>query len=582
MPEPTWTDVCATDDLHVGRPRLLKSGREQVALFRLEDGRVFAVDNRCPHEGYPMIQGSIKGEVVTCVWHNYKFDLKDGAALLGDEPIRTYEVRQRDGRLEVDLRPPDSAQALPKLWAGLEQGLREYELGRMARETARLLAADVPAYDIIAIAAGWDARHGEWGSTHALPVAADVLALLPRYPGMNALLPLTQLLEIASRPHIRNAERPVPDPVDPGEDPVAAGARLRALVEAEDAAGAEALLRGAVAAGWRRAELEPWFFQLCADHFLDFGHALIYQGKVFDLLDGVGWQHADLLLRAFLCSITLGTREDLLPPWAGTRRRLEILGPDLPGIFALARGPRAGWAHADDEGPARLIAAVLDGTPAEAFQSVHHALRDGVELDRIASALVLAASRRMLRFEPAHETDATITNNWLDVTHLLTFASAARTAISRWHHPDALRLLFHVEHFVHRASALDGPEAEIHPRPHATAADVIRAIRAQDPDAAVRAAAAAWASSPDDLETALVGLSLDDTATRAIVVAHVLKTVVTAAREARATGSVLPVLAAVRFCAAPRRERRVARLVHEALGLVTEGRIPKDLTASGA
>lgn len=581
MSESRWIDAFSLDELRPGHPRLLKHGREAIALFRLDNGEVRAIDNRCPHEGYPMVQGSVKGEVVTCVWHNYKFNLHDGAALLGDEPIRTWPVRTREGRVEVDVTPPDPRAALPGLWASLEEAMREYEIARATREAARLLDAGVDPREIVGFAASWDARHGEWGSTHALPVAADVLGLLPRHPGLGALLPLAQLLEIASFPHIRRPERPVPDPVDPGPDPVAAGARLRALVEAEQGAEAEALVRGAVAAGWRRAELEPWFFQLCADHFLDFGHMLIYQTKVFDLLDAVGWSHADAVLRAFVAAIGLGTRVDLLPPWAGTRRRLEIVRPDLPALYAMPRGPRPGWSGPDDQGPTALIHAVLDGTPGEAFQAVHHALREGVELDRVASALVLAASRRMLRFDLRHEHDVAVANDWLDVTHLLTFASAVRVAVGRWSHPDALRLLFHVTHFVHRAGALDGPEADPSPRAGAGTAHVIGAIQARDANSAVTAAAAAWAREPEALADALLQLGLADAATRAIVVAHVLKTAVAALDEARHIGSALPVLAAVRFLAAPHQERRVSRMVHDALGLITEGRVPRDLTVAG-
>ena len=101
----------------------------------------------------------------------------------------------------------------------------------------------------------------------------------------KAVLPLMQPMDMASENHQRLPRRPVQQPADPGDDPRAAFARLRELAEAEDAFGAEALLRGAIERGWGREVIEPWLFRLCTDHFLDFGHALIYQIKIFDLLD---------------------------------------------------------------------------------------------------------------------------------------------------------------------------------------------------------------------------------------------------------------------------------------------------------
>src|SRR5690606_26560623 len=157
----------------------------------------------------------------------------------------------------------------------------------------------------------FDALRAEYGTTHALPLAVDALAMAERME-TTAALPLMQAVDIASESHRLRPARPRPEPVDPGPDPVAAGKRLRELGEQEDAAGAEALLRGALAAGWRREIVEEWLYLVCSDHFLDFGHALIYQVKVFDLLERVGWDHADALLSAHLFRIVNGTREDEL------------------------------------------------------------------------------------------------------------------------------------------------------------------------------------------------------------------------------------------------------------------------------
>jgi nitrite reductase/ring-hydroxylating ferredoxin subunit len=40
-----------------------------------EQGGVHAVDNRCPHMGFPLHRGSVSDGILTCHWHHARFDL---------------------------------------------------------------------------------------------------------------------------------------------------------------------------------------------------------------------------------------------------------------------------------------------------------------------------------------------------------------------------------------------------------------------------------------------------------------------------------------------------------------------------
>ena len=82
---PQWTDALPLADLPEGAVKVRKLGATPVALFRVEGGAVHAIDNRCPHEGYPLSQGARDGCVLTCSWHNYKFDLTDDP--IGDDLV---------------------------------------------------------------------------------------------------------------------------------------------------------------------------------------------------------------------------------------------------------------------------------------------------------------------------------------------------------------------------------------------------------------------------------------------------------------------------------------------------------------
>ena len=83
------------------RGRKLVRHKGKQVLVIAEQGRLFAIGNRCPHEGYPLSEGTIgPGCVLTCNWHNWKFDLATGDALVGRDPVRPYR--------HATLEPPES------------------------------------------------------------------------------------------------------------------------------------------------------------------------------------------------------------------------------------------------------------------------------------------------------------------------------------------------------------------------------------------------------------------------------------------------------------------------------------------
>lgn len=566
-----WTSAFPLSELPVGGARVFRRGRDQVAVFRTDPSTLYAVDNRCPHEGYPLVQGARKGCTLTCCWHNYKFDLRDGACIKGAEAVRTFPVRIAGDRVELDMSPPDRRAALPGYWASMSEGICERRVGQAVRDAVRLLDAGVPPAELAAAVAAHNGERAEWGATHVLPLAADALRWAERYPGPRFAIPLAQVIDLAARDGVRRPVRPAAAPIDPGPDPRAAGRELREAVEAEDGRRAEGLLLGALARGWGRAELEPQLLQLCADHFLSFGHRLIYQVKCMALLDAVGWDSpwAAPILRGHLFGIVSGTREDVLPAWAGFRARLAAL--DLPALYAAA-GSDPGWA-----GGSELRAAALDGKPAEALDALTEALRAGAPLRAVIDALSLAAAERMLRFDVAIDADPSCQDSWLSVTHIQTYTAAVREALGRLDHPDVLRLIYYALRFVNHHRVLDGP-----PEPIAAAAPdleaTLAAILGGDTAAALSGAAALFGGPQlERLREALMDLVITDRLAVPIVSAHAMKNLVVAFEEGAHTGDARPVLALVRLLSSPLQQRWVHRGALEALAFVTEGRIPRRL-----
>ena len=99
------------DDIPVGEGRAFAVGNEQVALFRLRDGTLRALDAVCPHRGGPLADGLIDGNVVVCPLHGYTYDLRTGAELHnGGQSVCAYTVAV-NGHQQISVRPNQLAPA---------------------------------------------------------------------------------------------------------------------------------------------------------------------------------------------------------------------------------------------------------------------------------------------------------------------------------------------------------------------------------------------------------------------------------------------------------------------------------------
>ena len=95
-----WIQAVSLNDLG-DKPVVFNHPPRQIALFTIDD-RIFAVDNRCPHEGYPLAAGNVTDDcVLTCNWHNWKFRLSDGECLLGRRQ-RSKLPDAAEGRAPLD------------------------------------------------------------------------------------------------------------------------------------------------------------------------------------------------------------------------------------------------------------------------------------------------------------------------------------------------------------------------------------------------------------------------------------------------------------------------------------------------
>jgi nitrite reductase/ring-hydroxylating ferredoxin subunit len=397
------TGITADDLKARGRKVVRKSGKQVLLIASGE--RLFAVANRCPHEGYPLSEGT-QGPacVLTCNWHNWKFDLETGAALIGRDPVRTYRIELRGGEIFIDLTDPPADAQKARALAGLETGLADVDLPRMAREVARLERAGFDARTALLYALRARGGRLENGMTHAHAAAADWLALAERAPDADRRL--TALIEPLG--HLAwdtqgADEFPYADRVERWD-----AAAFLAAMEAEDETAALARMRGAIAENVSYETLRPVLGASALAHYADFGHSAIYTLKAGQLLDHLGAEAREPVLLALVRQQIHATREERLPEFRFYDKAL------------------AAWDGRGQE-PAR----------AEDFRglSIEAALKrtlasSGRPPREIYDALLGAAAWNLLHFDLGYDraTGNAIADNisWLDFTHALTFANASR------------------------------------------------------------------------------------------------------------------------------------------------------------
>jgi nitrite reductase (NADH) small subunit len=85
--------VATINELPKKLGKTVKIGPLEIALFRLANGEIRAIENRCPHKGGVLAEGIISGENVFCPMHDWKISLIDGKVQAPDVGcVKTYET----------------------------------------------------------------------------------------------------------------------------------------------------------------------------------------------------------------------------------------------------------------------------------------------------------------------------------------------------------------------------------------------------------------------------------------------------------------------------------------------------------
>jgi NAD(P)H-dependent nitrite reductase small subunit len=95
--------VAEKDELKIGSSKIIQLRDRTIALFRVKN-EYYALANFCLHRGGPLAEGFLQDYRVTCPWHGWKFDVRDGSfTVIPTLKVKSYPVREKHDGIFVEV-----------------------------------------------------------------------------------------------------------------------------------------------------------------------------------------------------------------------------------------------------------------------------------------------------------------------------------------------------------------------------------------------------------------------------------------------------------------------------------------------
>lgn len=446
------------DELRL-KGRLVVHGRHRPVLLIHEGGQVFALDNRCPHMGFPLERGSIEDGILTCHWHHARFELASGCTFdlwADDVPTCPVEIRAKG---EIWVKPIFGYADPCEHWRRrLEDGLGHNLSLVIAKAVQGQLAAGRRPADVIREVARFGTRNRDGWDTgltiltalgYLLPFLSEEETHFALFHGArrvaadcDGVTPRREREALASHPDLATLK-----------------GWLRRWVAVRHRDAAERTVLTAIIGGASPAALADLFFVAETDRaYADGGHSLDFINKAFECLDVIGWEHAADVLPSVIGQMAAAKGAEERTAW---RQPVDLIvlcqraGVDLPHLFK-ASDQAGDWSD-----HVALSDRLLGDDPAEIIDALTAAARNGASPADLGRALAYAAALRVARFGTANEH-----SDWETAHHVFTYTNAVHQALKRIgraapHPVEAARGLLHGAMALYLARYLNVPPASL-------------------------------------------------------------------------------------------------------------------------
>ena len=435
--------------------------KHTIAIF-LYDSKIYAVDNRCPHMGFPLNKGTIKDGILICHWHHARFDLMNGGTFdqwAGD--VTSFPVEIRNGNeVWIEVSPTvvdtDSYHHNQIL---VQNGLKRNLPLMIAKTVIAMLGKsrrnreDTNEKDndglLNAFSVGLDfgSHYKQSGWGQGLTIHTCMMSMLPYldaedrpyalYHGLSAVAQ-----DCASMPP-RFKIFPLPEP---WPDLSTLKRWFRQFIESRDAQAAERCIVTAVKLGADNREIADILFAAATDHrYLDVGHVMDFTNKALEALDIAGWHNnnnkelVESVLSSLVSGYTNAERMEESNSWRYPIDLIDILEKafkKLPVVLESGRREQSEmkkkWNQRD-----QLVTVLLGDDPQLIVNSLLDALSQGATEEELASIVVYAAALRIAQFHTRNEF-----SDWDTALHTFTYANAVHQGLRRIATQELLRGVF--------------------------------------------------------------------------------------------------------------------------------------------
>src|SRR5919109_194793 len=439
--------------------------KHTIAIF-LHDSKVYAVDNRCPHMGFPLNQGTVKDGILTCHWHHARFDLMNGGTFdqwAGD--VTSFPVEIRNGNeVWIDISRAVAADTNSyRIQTLLQNGLQRniplmiakavitmLDEQKGNREDANKKEDTNGLLNAFCIGLDFGSHYKQSGWGQGLTIHTCMMNIVPYldtedrpyaiYHGLSAVAQ-----DCASMPpRFKISTLPEPWP-----ELSTLKRWFKQFIESRDAQAAEKCIVTAVRLGVDNRDIADILFAAATDHrYIDLGHVLDFTNKALEALDTAGWDNNNSndkeLVESVLSSLVSGyanaERMEESNSWQYPIDLIDILEKTfkkLPTVLENGRrrreqSERKKWNQRD-----QLVTVLLGYDPQLIVNSLLEALSQGASEEELASIVAYAAALRIAQFHTRNEF-----SDWDTALHTFTYANAVHQGLRRIATQELLRGVF--------------------------------------------------------------------------------------------------------------------------------------------
>ncbi|NBD24615.1 Rieske (2Fe-2S) protein [Paenibacillus glycinis] len=461
-----WVSAGDLEALKQEGAKVIRGG---IAVF-YHEGQVYAVDNRCPHLGFPLHMGSLCDGMLTCHWHHARFDICGGGTFdPWADDVPSHEARVDGGEVwvnPVSRRAEGANKYKLKLKEGLEQNIGIV----IAKAVVGLIEADVPEQHVARIGIEFGTTQGT-GWNAGLTILTAMARCVGKLDKNGKILALYQGLVHVARGSAGRGTRHLLSALPSADVPFERlSAWYRSCIEVRDTQGAEKVLLTAILKGIDTKRLSEMMLAAATDHmYLDGGHVFDFHNKAFEALAWAEDAQKERILTSLVPMMARPTRSEELHQWQAP---LNLAEPIKQAVRELERhaeqaaksagGSTQSRLSADSE--AQLLQQLLSDAPERTIALLRDLLIAGTAPAQLAQLVALAAAERIVRFHTQNDF-----GDWIAVLHTFTYAHAVHERLLQSDEPLLRRAIFHGAASVYLDRFLNVPAAA-RPKPSGSAA----------------------------------------------------------------------------------------------------------------